>query len=73
MPFRLALRRREGKLAGVHTDLANLKTNLDSLKQLVELAREDVELKRHDVDRKTTLLANRAGSQADIDNTLDAW
>ena len=36
------------------------------------LARETVDLKQRDVDRKSTLLANRTGSQVDIDNALNA-
>ena len=40
----------------------------------IALARENVELKQHDVDRKTTLLANRSGSQVDVDTaTPRSW
>ena len=36
------------------------------------LARETVDLKQRDLDRKNTLLTNRTGSQADLDNSMNA-
>jgi membrane fusion protein (multidrug efflux system) len=66
-PFSLALKQAQAKLAGVRTDFANLKTNLQSLTKLGDLAEKNVELKQHDVDRKTTLMNNRTGTQADLD------
>ena len=36
----------------------------------IALARETVDLKQRDLDRKNTLVANRAGSQADLDNSM---
>ena len=38
----------------------------------IALARETVDLKQRDVERKNTLLANRTGSQVDMDNALTA-
>lgn len=72
VPFRLALQQAQGKVASVRTDFANLKSNYQSLSQLVELGEQTVELKRRDLDRKTTLLASRSGSQADVDNSKAA-
>jgi membrane fusion protein (multidrug efflux system) len=72
VPFRLALQQAQSKLASVRTDFANLKSNYQSLHQLVELGEQAVDLKRRDLERKTTLLASRSGSQADVDNTKAA-
>jgi membrane fusion protein (multidrug efflux system) len=72
VPFRLALQQAQSKLASVRTDFANLKSNYQSLHQLVELGEQAVDLKRRDLERKTTLLASRSGSQADVDNSKAA-
>ena len=69
-PFRIALTQAEAKLALVRTDFANLKSNLQTLTQLAELAIKNVEIKKRDVERKQTLIANRTGSQADLDTAL---
>jgi membrane fusion protein (multidrug efflux system) len=71
-PFRIAAAQLDARLASVRTDFANLKTNLASTTRRIALARETVDLKQRDVDRKTTLLANRTGSQMDMDNALNA-
>jgi membrane fusion protein (multidrug efflux system) len=71
-PFRWSATQAEARLAGVRTDFANLKTNLASTTRRLALARETVDLKQRDVERKTTLLANRTGSQMDMDNALNA-
>jgi len=71
-PFRIAVTQAEARLAGVRTDFANLKTNFASMARRIVLARETVDLKQRDVDRKNTLLANRTGSQMDMDNALNA-
>jgi membrane fusion protein (multidrug efflux system) len=71
-PFRWSVTQAEARLAGVRTDFANLKTNLVSTTRRLALARETVDLKQRDVERKTTLLANRTGSQMDMDNALNA-
>ena len=71
-PFRWSVTQAEARLAGVRTDFANLKTNLASTTRRIALARETVDLKQRDVDRKQTLLANRTGSQMDMDNALNA-
>src|SRR5947209_9424702 len=71
-PFRIAVAQAEARLASVRTDFANLKTNLASTTRRMALARETVDLKQRDVERKNTLLANRSGSQVDMDNALNA-
>jgi membrane fusion protein (multidrug efflux system) len=71
-PFRLALSQAQSKLDSVQTDYNNLKSNLASLTKLADLAQQNVELKRKEIDRKTTLLASRSGSQADLDNAMTA-
>jgi membrane fusion protein (multidrug efflux system) len=71
-PFRIAVIQAEARLAGVRTDYANLKTNFASMTRRIALARETVDLKQRDLDRKNTLVANRTGSQADLDNSMNA-
>jgi membrane fusion protein (multidrug efflux system) len=66
-PFRIAVTQAEAKLATVRTDFANLKSNLRTLTQLADLAARNVELKKRDVERKQALIANRIGSQSDLD------
>src|ERR1700742_3147637 len=70
-PFRIAVTQSEARLAGGRIDYANLKTNLESLQRRIALARETIDLKQRDLDRKNTLVANRAGSQADLDNSMN--
>ena len=69
-PFRIARDAGRGAARGRATEFANLKTNLASMTRRIALARETVDLKQRDLDRKNTLLANRAGSQADLDNSM---
>ena len=69
-PFRIAVTQAEARLAAVRTEYANLKTNFTSLQKRIALARETLELKQRDLDRKNTLVANRTGSQADLDNSM---
>ena len=71
-PFKWNVTQAEARLVGVRTDFANLKTNLASTTRRIALAKETVDLKQRDVERKTTLLANRTGSQMDMDNALAA-
>ena len=71
-PFRIAVTQAEARLAAVRIDYANLKTNFTSLQKRIALAREQLDLKQRDVERKNTLLANRTGSQVDMDNALNA-
>ncbi|MEW6450309.1 MAG: HlyD family secretion protein [Pseudomonadota bacterium] len=72
VPFQNALTQAQAKLDSVRTDFANLKTNLASLTKLTDLAQQNVELKQKDLERKTSLLANRSGSQADVDTSAAA-
>src|SRR5215212_9209596 len=71
-PFRISVTQAEARLAGVRIEFANLKTNYASMTRRIALARETVDLKQRDLDRKNTLVANRAGSQADLDNSMNA-
>jgi len=71
-PFRISVTQAEARLASVRTEFANLKTNLASLGRRIALARETADLKQRDVERKNTPLANRTGSQVDMDNALNA-
>ena len=66
VPYRLAVRQAESKLALAQTELANLKANLSSVQQLIEIARQNVQLKQNDVDRKAALLNSRSGSAAEF-------
>lgn len=68
-PFRLALQQAEARAATVRTDHANLQTNDKALARMIELAQKTAELKRQDVERKSTLMANRSGSQFDLDTS----
>ena len=72
VPYKLAVRQAESRLALAQTELANLKANLASVQQLIEIARQNVQLKQNDVDRKAALLNSRSGSAADSDNSLGA-
>jgi membrane fusion protein (multidrug efflux system) len=69
-PFRIAVTQAEARLAGLRTEYANLKTNYASMTRRIALGRETVDLKQRDLDRKNTLVANRTGSQADLDNSM---
>ncbi|MBX6426572.1 MAG: HlyD family secretion protein [Variibacter sp.] len=71
-PFRLAVAQAQARVAAVRTDFANLKANLAATERLIELAEQSVRLKQNDVDRKSALLANRAGAQADVDTAVAA-
>jgi membrane fusion protein (multidrug efflux system) len=72
VPFQNALTQAQAKLDSARTDFANLKSNLGSLTTLAELAQQNVTLKQRDLERKTALLQNRSGSQADVDNSAAA-
>ena len=71
-PFRIALTQAEGKLAAVRIEFAILKSSLQSLSRLAGLAEQNVEVKKRDLERKQALVANRSGSQADVDNAAFA-
>ena len=68
-PFRLALLQAEARVANVRTDHANLLTNDRAMSRMIELAQKTADLKRQDVERKSTLMANRSGSQFDLDGS----
>jgi membrane fusion protein (multidrug efflux system) len=71
-PFQTAVTQAQGKLADARVSYDNLKTNLASLNQLVELAQKSVEVKQRDLERKSRLVQSQAGSQADVDNAINA-
>ena len=66
-PYRLALAQAQAKLDAARTDYNKLKTMLGSMGTLADLAEKNVALKKGEVERKRSLLASRAGSQADVD------
>ena len=68
-PFRLAMQQAEARVASARTDHANLLTNDKALSRMIELAQKTADLKRQDVERKSTLMANRSGSQFDLDSS----
>ncbi len=72
-PYRLALVQAKAKLDTVQTQFNTLKDNVTVLGRLAELAEKNVELKQRDVERKNQLVANRSGSQADLDNSSSAF
>jgi membrane fusion protein (multidrug efflux system) len=72
VPFEIAVRQAEGRVATVRTELSGLKANLASLEQLIDIGRETLKLKQNDVDRKSALLASRSGSAADADTALNS-
>jgi membrane fusion protein (multidrug efflux system) len=69
-PFRLAHDEAQARLASVRTDFATLKTRYAATGRLLELAQKATDLKQRDVDRKNQLVANRAVSPADVDNSM---
>lgn len=72
VPFRLAVQQSQSRLAGVRTDFANLKSNLAATRNLIDLAKTTVDIRQRDLDRKSTLVQNRSGSQADVDASMAA-
>ncbi|MGE3149359.1 MAG: HlyD family secretion protein, partial [Pseudorhodoplanes sp.] len=68
-PLRIAVTQAQSRVESARTDFANLKSNDAALGRLIDLATQNVDLKRKDVERKATLLSNRAGAQADVDNS----
>jgi membrane fusion protein (multidrug efflux system) len=71
--YRLALQQAEARLESTKTDYANLRTNDGAMTRMIELAQKTVDLKRMDVERKSTLMANRTGSQFDLDGSSGAY
>ena len=71
-PYRPALQQAQARLDSTKTDYANLRTNDRAMTRMLELSQRTVELKRLDVERKSTLMANRTGSQMDLDASNNA-
>jgi membrane fusion protein, multidrug efflux system len=71
--YRLALQQAQARLDSTKTDYANLRTNDRAMSRMIELAGKTAELKRLDVERKSTLMANRTGSQFDLDASNNAY
>ncbi len=69
-PFRLAVQQAQARAATVRSDFALIKANLAANGRLIELSQQTVKLKQADVDRKSSLLANRAGAQVDVDTAI---
>ena len=72
-PYRLALQQAQARLDSTKTDYANLRTNDRAMSRMIELAQKTADLKRLDVERKSTLMANRTGSQFDLDGSNGAY
>ncbi len=70
VPFQLALEQARGKLENVRTDFETLRANYRATTRLIELGEKNVDLKQKDVDRKSSLVASRAGAQADVDTAM---
>jgi membrane fusion protein (multidrug efflux system) len=68
LPFQIALTQAEARLAASRTDFAVLKSNLAAHTRMAQLAQDNTEIKQRDLERKRALIANRSGSQADLDN-----
>ncbi len=71
--YRLALQQAQARVDSTKTDYANLRTNDRAMSRMIELASKTAELKRLDVERKSTLMANRTGSQFDLDGSNGAY
>jgi membrane fusion protein (multidrug efflux system) len=71
--YRLAQQQAQARLDSTKTDYANLRTNDRAMSRMIELAQKTAELKRLDVERKSTLMANRTGSQFDLDGSNNAY
>jgi membrane fusion protein (multidrug efflux system) len=72
-PYRLALQQAQARLDSTKTDYANLRTNDRAMSRMIDLAQKTADLKRQDVERKSTLMANRTGSQFDLDGSSGAY
>ncbi|MGE3067014.1 MAG: HlyD family secretion protein [Hyphomicrobiaceae bacterium] len=72
VPYRLAVKEAQAKVAQVTTDLQNLKDNLASLGRQIVLSRDSVAAAQADFDRKTTLARDRYTAATDLDKSRSA-
>jgi membrane fusion protein (multidrug efflux system) len=68
-PYKLAVAQAQAKLDTAATQYNTLKSDLGVLTKLTTFAQKNVELKQRDVERKSALVENRSGSQADLDKS----
>jgi len=72
VPFKLAVDQSRAQLEQAKTTYDNLVANVKIYGQMLDLAQQAVDLKQRDVDRKQALVAQKVGSQLDLDNSANA-
>ena len=72
VPFKLAVDQTRAQLEQAKTTYDNLVANVKIYGQMLDLAQQAVDLKQRDVDRKQALVAQKVGSQLDLDNSANA-
>ena len=72
VPFKLAVDQARAQLEQAKTTYDNLVANVKIYGQMLDLALQAVDLKQRDVERKQALVAQKVGSQLDLDNSANA-
>ena len=72
VPFKLAVDQTRAQLEQAKTTYDNLVANVKIYGQMLDLAQQAVDLKQRDVERKQALVAQKVGSQLDLDNSANA-
>jgi len=72
VPFRLAVDQAKAALDQARSTYGNLTANIKIYGKMLDLAQQAVDLKQRDVDRKQALVAQKVGSQLDLDNSANA-
>ena len=72
VPFKLAVDQARAQLEQAKTTYDNLVANVKIYGQMLDLAQQAVDLKQRDVERKQALVAQKVGSQLDLDNSANA-
>ena len=72
VPFKLAVDQARAQLEQAKTTYDNLVANVKLYGQMLDLAQQAVDLKQRDVERKQALVAQKVGSQLDLDNSANA-
>ena len=72
VPFKLAVYQARAQLEQAKTTYDNLVANVKIYGQMLDLAQQAVDLKQRDVERKQALVAQKVGSQLDLDNSANA-
>ncbi|GGH17787.1 multidrug resistance protein A [Alsobacter metallidurans] len=67
--YRIAVQEAQAHLGKVSTDFDTLKASAKSLESQLQLARQTLQLRQADYGRKQDLLASRAGSRAELENS----